>query len=706
MTRGIRAAAGTGTVALLALTLLSEGPSAQAPPPLFEAGMAHGAPSDGAGGPVVLRSRTARVRFDRLDLAAAAATRADRSPQLSLNLFDDTSLAVELERVESDLFGHQTWVGHVSGDPLSAVTLTWKGTVLSGAVSVADDLYRVSTRDGAATIEQLDPRTFPVELPPLLPPPADRIVAPRDVVRPAAGEVVDIYVYYTTGAKTAAGGQAAIEAMIAQGVATSNTAYARSGVSATKRLVGTGELVGFVQDPSDMVRDLNAFTGLAAVAAMRNAVGADLMHLVLENTTNACGVAWLGPSVSYAHGVTARSCFAGYTFTHEVGHNFGSNHAPDDPVSSSPFRAYSFGYKNCSGATPFRTVMAYACAGGGGTRLLNLSNPGVAHSGLPTGTATQNNALSHSEAFPIVQAFRSPVGGTLPSAPQNLQASVVGTTLTLSWQAPAQGTPVSTYIVRAGTGPGLSNVYDGPVGTATTVTSPVANGTYHIRVLAQNATGVGPATADVVATVGVPPGAPQSVVASATGGVVTLSWAAAAGGGAVSTYIVQVGTAPGLSNVFSGAVGAATTVSGAVGPGTYYLRVLAQGPGGTSDPSTEVSVTVGPSCTVPAVPVLTGGLSGAVITISWGTPSGGPVTGYTVRAGSASGQSNLYNSAVGLTNTVSAGVGAGSYFIRVLADSACGSSAESNEVVITVPERQTPAVTPPHPGRSAAGRTR
>jgi len=82
-------------------------------------------------------------------------------------------------------------------------------------------------------------------------------------------------VYYTTAAMTASGGQAAIEALIAQGIADSNTAFVRSGVAATKRLVGTGELVGFVQDPSNMSNDLSAFTSPASsrsTGARRQAV--------------------------------------------------------------------------------------------------------------------------------------------------------------------------------------------------------------------------------------------------------------------------------------------------------------------------------------------------------------------------------------------------------------------------------------------------
>lgn len=672
-------------MAALLLIAYARGPAAQAPLGLFGDDVALDLPAlSDTGGPEVLRHRAARVHVDRL--AAPADASPDAAVPLTLNLFDDVVLTAERERIEADMFGHQTWIGRVDDDPLSHVSVTWKGDVLSGTISTSTGLYRLSSSNGTAVIEELDASSFPVELPPLVPPAADRVPAPSPgLARPAAGEVVDIFVYYTTAAKDGAGGQANIEATIAQAVATSNTAYARSGVAATKRLVGTAELAGFVQHASDMTQDLVAFRTSATVSAMRESAGADLMHLILGNTTsNVCGVGYLGPSASFAHAVTARSCISGYTFTHEVGHNMGSHHAPEDGASGA-WRAYAYGYKMCSGGSPFRSIMAYACPGGGGTRILNLSNPGVLHNGQTTGTAGQNNALSHSEAFPIVQAFRTPVAGTLPTAPLNLQASVVGNTITVSWQPPAQGTPLSTYIVRAGSGPGLSNVYNGPVGNVTTVTSPIANGTYYIRVLAQNATGMGPATADVIATVGAPPGPPQNVVATASGGTIVLNWSPPAGGGAVSTYVVQAGTSSGTSNLFNGAVGAGTSASGAVGPGTYYLRVLAHGPGGTSPPSNEATVTVGPSCTVPVAPSLTGSRSGNVLTINWTTPAGGPVSGYMVRAGSASMSSNLYNAPVGLTNSASAAVGPGSYYIRVLANAACGSSAESNEVVVTVP---------------------
>jgi hypothetical protein len=678
--------------AAVGILSLVPGLDAQAPallfgePALVEATLQGRLPlTDDRSAGTVLRSRAASVQFGSLSAAASAGLAGDRSPLLTLNLFDDAVLQAEFERFETDAFGHQTWVGRVSGEPTSTVTLTWKGNVLSGGVQAGEALYRLRAIDGAGIIEQLAPDGFAAELPPLQPP-AGALYRPAadDRLRPAAGEVADIYVYYTTAARVEAGGRAAIEALIARGIADSNTTFARSSVQATKRLVGTGEMAGFTQHATDMVADLNAFTGSATVAATRNAVGADLMHLVLATITNACGVAWLGPSSNYAHGVTARGCFGQYTFTHEVGHNFGNNHARSDPVSSSPFRPYSFGYKSCGSSPAFRTVMAYVCPGGGGARILNLSNPTVLHNGLVTGTGTENNALSQSEAFSIVQSFRSGGSAAVPSAPQNLRADVAGNTITVRWQAPATGPPVLTYVVRAGTEQGLSNVFNGAVGAVTAVSSPIPNGTYYIRVLAQGAAGPGPATADLEVKVGAPPGAPQAPAASVSGTTITFSWAPGSGG-AVTTYVVQAGSGPGLANVFNGAVGAGTSVSGAVGPGTYYLRVLARGPGGTSAPSAEVTVRVGALCTVPQAPVLSGGRSGNVITMAWTTPSGGPVTGFTVRAGSGAGLNDLYNAAVGMTNRVTAAVGARTYYVRVAANAACGTGPESNEVLVEVP---------------------
>lgn len=669
------------TAAVVAVAFAGEASAQNVAAPLFTP-VAVDAPAAALRAPNgrVRRSRTVTVAPARLQAALAAGQAGAAGPLFTLNLFDDVALPALFERAETDAFGHQSWVGQVVGDATSAVTLTWKGDVLSGSVQANGDLYEMSTRDGGVVIEQLDPSRFGAELPPVRLPQdtAGRIAASPAPERTAAGEVVDIYVYYTAAARMARG-QAQIEALIAQGIADSNTTYANSGMQASLRLVGTSELA-YTESATDMGVDLSMFASSATVQNTRNAFNADLMHLVVGAPVGgACGIGYLGPSSGAAFSVSAEDCFAQYTFTHEIGHNFGNNHAPED--GGPGWTSYAYGYKNC--AAGFRTVQAYVCATGpAGTRIRYNASPSAFYNTLPTGTFTENDARAQSEAFPIVQGWRAGAPATLPSAPQNLQANVAGNQITVTWAAPATGAPIASYTVQAGTGPGLSNLFNGAVGPTLAVSAPVPNGTYYIRVVAQNAAGFGPPTTDAVAVVGpVAPGPPTSLSASVAGSLLTVNWQPPASGGGVSTYILQAGSAPGLANIFNGAVGLAQSIAAPVPPGVYYLRVLAQGPGGTSPPTSDVLANV--TCPIPSAPVLSGSKAGNVITLNWTAPAG--ATGFTLRAGTSAGLSNLFNAPVGAVTALAAPVGPGTYFIRVSATSACGQGGASNEVVLTIP---------------------
>ena len=76
----------------------------------------------------------------------------------------------------------------------------------------------------------------------------------------------------------------------------------------------------------------------------------------------------------------------------------------------------------------------------------------------------------------------------------------------------------------------------------------------------------------------------------------TLWWSAPGSGCAVTSYVVQVGSASGLCDVANADTGSAAT-SGAVNnvaAGTYYVRVFARDAYGDSAPSNEIVVNVGP----------------------------------------------------------------------------------------------------------------
>ena len=95
---------------------------------------------------------------------------------------------------------------------------------------------------------------------------------------------IDVAVVYTSGARDAAGGVAAIEAEIDLMVAETNQAYAASGVHHRVALVDRSELS--YAETADSKRDLDRLRDpsdghLDEVHTLRDEVGADLVHLVV-----------------------------------------------------------------------------------------------------------------------------------------------------------------------------------------------------------------------------------------------------------------------------------------------------------------------------------------------------------------------------------------------------------------------------------------
>ena len=187
------------------------------------------------------------------------------------------------------------------------------------------------------------------------------------------------------------------------------------------------------------------------------------------------------------------------------------------------------------------------------------------------------------------------------------------------------------------------------------------------------------------------PGSPLNLSTSSSGSSVTLTWSAPASGDAVTSYVIEAGSAPGLANLANFVTGStATSFSAAgVGNGTYYVRVRAQNAGGTSAASNESTLVVG-STACASAPNAPSGLaissSGSTVTLTWSAPAGGCApTSFLLQAGSSVGQSDLANSNVGNTTSyVATGVGSSTYYVRVRAANAFGQSAPSNEFTLVV----------------------
>jgi Zn-dependent metalloprotease len=185
-------------------------------------------------------------------------------------------------------------------------------------------------------------------------------------------------------------------------------------------------------------------------------------------------------------------------------------------------------------------------------------------------------------------------GETTPrNVPLNLRFSARGSTVALAWDAPSAGN-VSDYYLEAGSSPGLTDIASQPIGDRLSLSvGGVPDGVYYVRVRGRQSVGVlGPPSNEIRIIVGSaePPGAPTAFHALVAGRSVTLSWSAPTGGGSATNYVLDVGSAPGLSDLTQRTLAVGTTSFNAndVPAGTYYIRLRAVNRAGSSAASAEV----------------------------------------------------------------------------------------------------------------------
>jgi hypothetical protein len=287
-------------------------------------------------------------------------------------------------------------------------------------------------------------------------------------------------------------------------------------------------------------------------------------------------------------------------------------------------------------------------------------------------------------------------GVGLPGPPLNLAASVENFHGHFTWTPSNTGGEATTYRLEVGTTPGGTlRAFETPDATPAIDLPFIPPGEYWARVRARNEFGLGPALDEyrllVTGSGFSAPGAPLNVVAVITSGVLTVTWDADSGGTPATGYILEAGTAPGLSNVAAINLGNTRTFTYTAGvpPGVYYLRVRAYNVAGPSDPSRELVLNVGGLPAAPGVPIaLTRTVSGSTVTLNWLPPAdGGAPTSYVIEAGTGRGLRNIAafdtGSAVPMV-TVNA-VPPGAYWVRVRARNAQGLGSATADIRLVVP---------------------
>jgi extracellular elastinolytic metalloproteinase len=274
-------------------------------------------------------------------------------------------------------------------------------------------------------------------------------------------------------------------------------------------------------------------------------------------------------------------------------------------------------------------------------------------------------------------------GGGGVQAPFNLRVdSVVGNTVTLRWDTSPAGPQASTFVLEGGVTPGqvLASIPTGSPSPVFTFIAPA--GSWSIRMHGQLGTDKSAASNEVALHVNVPvrPSAPANLQGLVNGSTVDLAWKNTFEGGPATGLALDVtGTATltlpmGVTERFS-----FSPVPG----GTYTFRVRQTNAGGSSLPSSPVTLSFPAGCTgAPQVPANALGYRiGRTVFVIWDPPAAGPApTAYLLNVtGTFTG--SLPTTARALSGTVGPGV----YHLSVVATNACGASAATPAQTITVP---------------------
>ena len=397
-----------------------------------------------------IRKRLVDVNTDLLLHASA--------PFLRLNLFGDLELVAAFDHLAPAFGGGFVWVGTVVGHPDSSAMFSVMGDAVSGSLNWDDQLCQLGfAGNGVHWINLVNSAALPVcgttnsmgmSLPAL----------PHGAGIQTGNPDIDVMVVYSTAAKNAVGGTASMQSRINLAFTETNSAYSLSGATQELVLVHSEEMIGYTE-PSSFSQILTDLRGtndgkMDNVHPLRDQYGADCVSMICQNGQY-CGIAYLmtNPSSSFASSafcVVNYSCMTGYySFGHELGHNMGCAHDPQNAGSA----AYSYSYGFRTSNNQYRTIMAYAP----GTRVKRFSSPNVTYNGYTMGATNQDNARSLNNTSAIVAAWRAGSGGS--TNPVLTVPTLTAGQFSVFTIADCQPNSVALiYYSRTGTGP-TSTVY-------------------------------------------------------------------------------------------------------------------------------------------------------------------------------------------------------------------------------------------------------
>jgi len=340
------------------------------------------------------------------------------------------------------------------------------------------DPYAQSSQDSCnttpATVIQLEPQTSANA--------GDEFVA-----NPPDGVVtVDLGVWYTPAARSAAGGSTSLESAIANRTSIANTGTLQSmtaagllGTSHQWRIVFTGEVLGYVETGNSST-ELNRFRNngdgfMDEVHVQRSTWGADMCHLITNNTgggiygqafTIPCNASNVNQNRPNMFCLTDRGCFGGRTFMHEMGHLMGCAHDRAGGLVCGGGTAY--GAQTANGQQ--RSIMARNSLGG--TRVNFWSGGSIAPNGQQLGNAQNDNTAEVRLNTPFISTYLPTVVGANPPTLSGISSSSQQAYNLIPVQVTLTGTDLNSA-AQINVGPSQANIVSQ---SATTLVFTLPNG--------------------------------------------------------------------------------------------------------------------------------------------------------------------------------------------------------------------------------------
>ncbi len=340
------------------------------------------------------RSSIASVREAEIVFTDQSSASLVGRTRLTITLFDGVEYQATVSEVERRGLDDITWRGKIASTLAEGdVIITLRKGVFAGSIFSPTRVYEIVPRGAKHILVELDQEKYPECGGGSNDSGGDTTTSPRieNLGGEDSGDRIDVMVVYTTATKNFLGGDAQAQALAQQAIDATNTAYVNSRIRQRVRMVHTQEFV--YTESGNSSTDLSNLRSSSVIQALRDTHKADLVAEVSE-VTSVCGTGYLmaalGGVANNGFTVTARSCAVGnLSFAHELGHNMGSHHNPEDGGPT----IFPYGYGHYVNGS-YRTVMSYStpCTSGC-TRRPYFSNPSVTFNNAPTGIeSTRDNA--------------------------------------------------------------------------------------------------------------------------------------------------------------------------------------------------------------------------------------------------------------------------------------------------------------------------